>query len=721
MAVLSVSSAPAAAQDSGRRTARALRVYEPPVIDGRLTEQAWSRAQPIGELICVEPVEGAEPSEATDVRFLYDDDHLYVGVRCFDRDPDQIIVRLRERDARLGDADKIEMIFDTYLDRRNAFFFQMNPAGSKGDALVSDNGADFNKPWDGIWQGKTSIDAEGWVAEIALPFKTLNFRPGLDTWGFNISRDIGRRNEVVRWSGARQDVSGVFRVVEAGDLTGLEGIRQGVGLDVVPFFTGNWINDQAEGEETVVGEPGLDVFYKLTPSLTASLTLNTDFAETEVDDRQINLTRFPLFFPERRDFFLQDAGLFGFADLQTGSRGNDLIPFFSRTIGLAQGEEVPIIAGAKLTGRAGPYNIGVLDVQTDDVRIDDPESGPFDVAGENLFVARVSRNVGEQSNVGVLVTHGDPRSDADNTTYGLDANFRTSSFRGNRQLTANAWFLESVSQGVSGDDRAYGASLRYPNDLWNWGLSFKEIGRNFDPALGFVPRVGIRKYDGSAEYQPRVGAPSGSSSSGSRRPWSPTSAATSRRPRWRSSRWASSSSQATRSGSRWSSSTRTCSRTSRSSTGSRFPRGEYDFTRARFELDSAQKRPVSLNAGIGVGEFFDGRRETYSIGVDWRPNALFTGDLEYSHNEVSLAAGDFQTQVARLRLNFSFSPEVSWNNFIQWDNASDTFGLNSRWRWIPVPGQELFLVFNQTLLEEDETLRSRFQGLALKLSYTLRF
>src|SRR5688572_4959681 len=409
-----------AAQDPERPRAVSTRVAEPPSIDGRLDDPAWQLATPIGELTQIDPELGVPCSEETEVRFVHDADNLYMLIRCADREPESIVNTTRERDALLEVDDRVEIVFDTFHDQRNAFFFQINAGGSKGDALVTNNGSNFNKPWDGIWDGVARVDDQGWSAELALPFKTLNFAEGSDTWGFNIMRHIGRKREDARWANASREHS-LFNIYRAGELTGLSDIRQGIGLDVVPFFVSHWRNERDQdgdgepdgsSEKTLLGEPGFDLFYKIIPSLTFSLTVNTDFAETEVDQRQINLTRFPLFFPERRDFFLQDAGQFVF-----GSDSSAVIPFFSRRIGLSpEGEEVPILGGAKLTGRAGDYGIGVLDVQTDELD---------ELDGQNLFAARVTKNVGEQSTVGGILTHGNPTPDPapgpdDNSVYGLD-------------------------------------------------------------------------------------------------------------------------------------------------------------------------------------------------------------------------------------------------------------------------------------------------------------
>jgi hypothetical protein len=302
---------------------------------------------------------------------------------------------------------------------------------------------------------------------------------------------IKRRLETDRWAGLRQD-DDLLLISSAGDITNLTGMKQGLDLDLLPNFTGNWTREAGPPEdESLTGRPGLDAFYKITPSLQASLTLNTDFAETEVDDRVINLTRFPVFIPEKRDFFLQDASIFEFADLDT-----TLVPFFSRRIGLdASGTPVPILAGGKITGHQDDWNIGALDVGTN-------ESG--DLARQNLFATRISKNVGEQSTVGGIVTSGDPTGATSNQLYGLDGTFRTSSFLGDKNFNASAWGLQSVTDGSTADGAAFGASVAYPNDIWSWKLTAREIEPSFNPTLGFVQRVGVREYSAQLDYDPRI-------------------------------------------------------------------------------------------------------------------------------------------------------------------------------------------------------------------------
>ncbi len=697
------------------RRARATRAATPPGIDGRLDEALWQSAEPIGELVQVEPVAGVAPSETSDVRILYDADFLYVGLRFFDREPEKIIASTRERDQQLDADDRFKLVLDTFHDHRSAFYFVMNSAGSKSDALINDNGRDFNRRWDGIWYGAARADELGWSAELAIPFKTLSFRADGGVWGFNLERHVGKRREDARWSGPTRDTT-IFSVGDAGELHGLEGLRQGIGLDLVPFFVADLESDLVTSDTDLFGEPGLDAFYKITTNLTLSFTLNTDFAETEVDARRVNLTRFPLFFPEQRDFFLQDAGLFGFA-----SFSNDVIPFFSRRVGLSPaGEEVPILAGAKLTGRAGPYNLGVLDVQTDDLD---------GLDGQNLFVARVTRNVGEQSTIGGIATFGDPNSSQTSGLLGFDATYRTTSFQGKKTLVASAWALASDNEDVSGDDLAFGAALEYPNDLWSWNLAAKEIQANFDPRLGFVPRRDIRKYSGEIEYGPRIGGTIRQLEFGVG-----TELISDTADELETARV-----ELQPLGIEWESGDelRFTLEHDRDevpadefpppspgfeiSPGVFIPVGEYDFDRYRLEFESASKRPLSINVGVSAGEFFDGDRLETGLALAWRSGALFTTALEYEQNDVDLPGGEFTTQLARLRTQFSFTPELSWNTFVQWDNDSESIGIQSRLRWIPTPLQEIFLVFNETFDEDGSSVVPLFEELSFKISYTFRF
>jgi Domain of unknown function (DUF5916)/Carbohydrate family 9 binding domain-like len=683
---------------------RAIPCEQAPEIDGKLDDAVWAAAEPIGGFTQVEPREGEPPTERTEVRALCDADHLYLGIRCFDREPGRIIATQMKRDADLDTDDRVLVVIDTFEDRRNGYLFEMNPAGAKLDALIASNGEEVNESWDAIWEGRATIDEQGWSVELALPFKSLSFRPELESWGLNVQRVIKRRLENDRWASPHRNQS-VLQVSEAGTLEGLAGIRQGLGLDVVPFFTAHWTEEE-DGDEDLTGEPGFDAFYRLTSGLTAALTVNTDFAETEVDQRQINLTRFPLFFPEKRDFFLQDAGIFEFADL-----GNDLVPFFSRRIGLTdEGEEVPILVGGKLTGRAGPYNLGFLGAHTE---------AAHDFDASDLFVGRILRNVGEQSSVGGIFTVGDPNGRDENALVGLDANFGTSSFLGDRNLRSSLWALGTDDDGTEG--AAFGASLVYPNDIWSWGLAAKEIQEDFSPALGFVPRTGVRKYTGELAFEPVINRAVRRLEFGAE-----STVVTDLDDEVESAEsplqflgivWDAGDElklQAIPAYER-------LDEPFEIQDDVTLPVGSYDWLRWRIEAESALKRPVSGLAAVEIGDFFDGTRVDLFGEVSWRPSRYFTGELSYEQSQVDLDEGSFVTHLGAARLDLAFSPDLTWSNFIQVDNESETLGWNSRMQWILHPGEEVNFVYNHTVEREDGDLATVSQGAAIKLQYTLRW
>jgi hypothetical protein len=372
----------------------------------------------------------------------------------------------------------------------------VNPAGARTDGQISNNQESLTYEWDGIWNASARRTDEGWSAEIAIPFKTLRFKPGQTTWGFNVERSIKRKQEEDRWASARQDVW-ISNLSEAGHLTGLEGLQQGKGWELRPYLSG--------GEELSDAKlkGGIDVTKNLAPNLTGVLTVNTDFAETEVDARQVNLTRFPLFFPEKRQFFLEGAGTYEVAGLGTSS--TDFIPFFSRRIGLLEGQEVPILAGAKLSGRLGDYNLGFLDVETRKVEDLEVDGGTQTLDRQNLLATRVSRNVLTQSWVGFFATRGNPTGLGDNSMVGADVRLATSTFRGDKNLSLDLWAARTDDEASRRADWAFGGKLDYPNDLWDVALNFKHFGEAFVPGLGFLPRAAINKLSLGISFQPRPG------------------------------------------------------------------------------------------------------------------------------------------------------------------------------------------------------------------------
>ncbi len=683
-----------------------VRTEVPPTIDGVLDEPLWEDAALIENLTQVDPVEGGEPTQRTEVRITYDSDMIYFGIRCFDTEPDKIIAKQLRRDATQSSDDRVQIVIDPFFTRRYGFLFEINPLGARLDALI-ERGRNLITDWDGIWYGDATIDEQGWAAEVAIPYKTISFDKNATQWGFNIERTIRRTTERDRWASPSQNV-GVTSMATAGVIDNIHDIDKGIGLDFVPYGKGTIRDDDERGTGNEF-DAGFDLFYKLTPSMNLALTVNTDFAETEVDERQVNLTRFPLFFPEKRDFFLQDAGIFNFG----GIRRNPL-PYQSRRIGLNEaGRPVDIIAGAKLTGRAGPLNLGVLSVYQDSAR---------DVDEQLLSVGRVSLNVLDESSVGVIATVGNPTGNDDNYIAGADFSFRDSTVFGDKVVTSDLFFLHSSSPDSVGDDQSWGARVGYPNDRVSWFAGVTQIGDDYNAELGFVPRRGIREYFSRYRYRWRQ--------QGGNLRWieatfnpmiitDPSNNIETEEYEFRPLEVQTN--EGDRLGIQIEHHREVLSEPFEIQPGVVIPVDDYRFNRVRAWVTTSDSREFSGVSWIEMGDFFDGTRLDTAYAVQWRPSPHFFTELAWEQSDVDLPQGDFEVQIARARVNFMFTPNLSWTNFIQWDNISDTLGINSRVRWIVEPGSEVFFVVNQGF----DTHGGRFDSVATevttKVGWTFRY
>ncbi|MFT4710325.1 MAG: hypothetical protein ACI8Q9_001453 [Planctomycetota bacterium] len=693
-----------------------------PTVDGVLDEEVWARAAKLGPLTQVEPVEGARPSQRTEVLVCFDEDALYFGFRCFDDDLGTLRATQRRRDSNLDPDDSIEIVIDPFLDRRNGFWFQISPGGARGDALIVKNGSQFNKRWDGIWSGKSSIGPDGWFAELRIPFATLNFTADQTTWGFNMRRFIRRFDEEARWATPVVD-SRFFYISDAGNMTGMQGLSQGLAIDFAPFLVGDWgvetESGGGDGDGVTDLEAGFDLFYSPTPETKLSVSYNTDFAETEVDSTQVNLTRFSLFFPEKRDFFLEDSGAFFFGPSQGGGR---VLPFFSRRIGLSGGEEVPIIGAVKYTGQTESGTFGVLNASMDSVTTDD---GP--ISEQNLFAGRYSHNLGDESDAGILVTSGDPDGlDRDATTIGLDWNWRTRTFNGNESLRMSAYAIGASNDpdsNVDGLPMAVHGSINYPGDELRLEAAVTYVDDNFDPAMGFVSRTGIKKYDAEFELRPRLDGHEWIKQLGfSVEPTLYTDTANNMQSLGVDFKLIE----------------------ARLHSGDRISLelqqdveileegfdivdlidvlpGRYETTRLGARLRLAPRREVSGRMSVFSGEFWDGTRADYKTSIDWRPGPWGSFKVGYERNELDLDDGSVDIDIASLRSDLNFTPDVSWSNTLQWDSVSDAASWNSRLWMILGPGRDLFFVVNSGWNVEGSDLIPVSTSAALKVGYTFRF
>ena len=705
--------------DASLKTAGVVRTATPPVIDGRLDEDVWSLAGVVEDLHQTQPTEFAAPSERTEIRLLYDEDALYVGVRLWDSEADGIVARvLRQGELVLGD-DHFGVILDPFNNRRSGYMFIVSPNSVRVDGLYR-NANQLQLDWDGIYNASATQDDQGWVAEMAIPFKTLSFDPNNDTWGINFMRVIGRKNERLAWVSRNRSLNPSI----AGLAAGFAGLEQGPGVDIVPSVSVHRKTSSLDRSHNV--EPSLDVFYKPSPSLSASLTMNTDFSSTEVDDRQVNLTRFGLFFPEKRDFFLRDLDIFEFGG-QGGFGGGSNVaasgasrqngrPFFSRRIGLsASGEPVDLDYGGKLSGRIGRWSVGALAVRQD---------GSGGVNATNLFVGRVTANVLSESKVGLIATRGDSRSNVGNALVGADFQYLNTRFRGSQVVQAEAWYMQTQTEGLEGEDSAFGLGFRMPNSSGlRWGGAVKELQSHFNPELGFVSRGGVR--DQTLEFGYTI------------------------RPRndYVRSIYAGVDAQRItrlagglqsqviavrlfemehgardRIGLHLIAEREALVRPFEISPGVIIPEGEYSFNEYRLDVGSGPERRLSGGFTYLVGDFYDGARVGLAGRLTWRPFKHFRSGIGYRYDDVNLPQGDFTTRLMSVRTDVVFSSRLSWVNLVQYDNVSESVGMNSRLHWVPEAGKDLFLVLNQNFVEDlDGTFRSTSTNITLKANYTLRF
>jgi hypothetical protein len=710
---LSVSAAASAQQLPERKVADIVRVDEAPVIDGSLDDSVWDNATVIRDLHQYDPAQHGIPTEESIFYVMYDDDNLYVGARLLDSDPDQIAARQMIQGQSVGIDDRFEIILDPFNNMRAGYKFMLNPNGVRRDGIY-ERPADINPDWDGIWDGEAVIDDQGWTAEMAIPFKTLNFDPSNPDWGFTIGRALPRKQERIAWTSYDRRVN----LGSTGVLSGFENLRQGRGLDVIPSLSVAGNRDFASSIDDASTNPSLDLFYNFTPSLTGVLTFNTDFSATEVDDRQVNLSRFSAFFPEKRDFFLQDVDIFSFGDLHRNT-----IPFFSRRIGLSNnGQPVDLDVGAKLSGRLGRFNVGVLGVSQDGYA---GRSGTVDPA--DMFVGRVAANIFEESSVGLIVTDGNPGSNLDNSLAGADFRYRNTRLASGRTIETATWFQESDTEGVDDEQASYGATFRV---MASEGLTFESryevVEDNFDPALGFVNRSGYERVWLSSTYQHR---PDDHPWLRSYYMWASFSQYDNNLSGDLESRWISfrpvelENNRGDNFELRLTSQIEVLVEPFEISEGIAILPGEYEFDTATMGFRFASNRVVSPRLTIEDGEYYGGTKQTLNGGIDWRPsNRLYLG-AGYEYNDIELPVGNFATRLIQLRGNFAFNVRWSWVNLLQYDNISESVGLNSRLRYNPRAGEDLYIVWNHnaSAVSSFSGLSSRESEFTVKYSRTFRF
>jgi hypothetical protein len=722
LAAVAVSFAPKvrAAEPPLGTTIHATVARAPIRIDGLLDDPAWENAAVIADLVQQDPHPGEPTPFRTEVRILADADDVYLAIHCFDPEPNRIAIHTLQRDGNLDGDDHVTVVLDTFLDNRTGYYFSINAAGAKLDGLVlaPDN---ESSDWDGIWEGTARKTSDGWTAEIALPAKTLHFTRGAVEWGFNIERVVPRERLHLRWTGISLDAS-IIDMRRCGRLSGVEVLRQGLGLSFIPYGLFRYEWDRSDANGTLKPEIGGDLYYNFTPSLTGVLTVNTDFAETEVDAQQVNLTRFPPFFPEKRAFFLEGSTHFDFGV----GLGTDLIPFFSRRIGLFDARRVPILAGLKLFGRAGRWGIGVVDAYTEDL----PQEGTsLGATGSNLGAARVTYDVSDHLRVGTIVTDGDPSGVTENRLFGADVVWQTSKLFGGRNLTAGGWWTRSGGDVAAGDPNGYGVMVDYPNDLWALNAAYRHFGDALDPKLGFLPRRNVDWYSGYGAYQPR---PAGGPFGWARQFFFEVSPYLVRNLQGVTETWrvfVAPFNVVTQHGdhfeANWIPEFQQLLAPFEITPGVVIPPGSYHFTQFRVQAESSLYRPLTASATSYFGGFYDGRLiQTVLTGSATTRSGRHRVELSTENDYVYLPEGDFIERLHQLRWTYSATPDVVLSFFSQYESESRILGWNARFRWTLKPGNDFFVVWTRNWVQTDPDAQLRFQrdsdSVVVKLRWTFR-
>ena len=674
-------------------TIRALKVHRASrtsgtiTIDGIMAEAAWEEAEVGGGFYQDEPNRGNPVAEETEFRILYDDDNIYVAVMLYQDGP--TIVSELKRDFSWRDGDGIALLFDTFDNDRDGFVFQTNPGSAKRDHQIA--AGIRNTDWNGVYDVATSIGESGWIAEFAIPFGTLRFDDAkpVQRWGFNMLRVVRHANQRHLWVPGPRPF-GFWDVFLGGAIEGIEDVKQGRNIYVKPFVVSNYRPDA--GDNRYDADAGLDVKLGLTADLTLDLTVNTDFSQVEVDEQQVNLTRFNLFFPEKREFFLENAGLFDvggttgrFLGAGRGARSRDVIPFFSRRIGLSEsGQPLPIRGGARLTGKLGGFDVGVMNIQV---------GSEAETPADNWSVLRFRREVLANSDVGTFFFN---RRTSDtgywNRSTGADANFR---FLGQR-LTFSGFGMKTYTPGDDIGNSASRIETSYQDNFFTARTSYLTIEEGFHNDFGFVPRDSIRKTDFLAGVRPRP-------SSGPIRQIFP---------QVQSSYVANQSNEVLTREHRvgvniefHAGDTANFNRNMRFErltepfrirTGINVPVGDHAFNDWAASFQTSRGRRVAFNASMKRGDFWTGTLRQNRFGFNYRHNIHFLTQLTWSRNTVDLVEGNFRTNLVALRANVAISPRVVFENFVQYNSESGTISSNFRFRFIHRPLSDLFVVYTES-------------------------
>jgi uncharacterized protein DUF5916 len=720
-AMVLLGAAAARAQDPEPVTMRAYRLTQPLVVDGLLDDAVYLTTEPAPKFMQQEPRVGELATEQTEMWVFFDDRNVYVSARMHDSEPDRMIADEMRRDASIYQNEHFVVIFDTFHDRRTGFFFQTNPLGAVRDALIVDENT-ANYDWNAVWDVKVHRDETGWTSEMVIPFKSLRYPTGKEqVWGINARRWERRINEHSLLSITPPGTppnNAVQRLANAATLVGMEVPPPAHNIELKPYGVSNLTTNRVSTppvSNRFDRDIGIDAKYGITSNVTLDLTVNTDFAQVEIDEQQVNLTRFSLFFPEKRDFFLEGQGIFDFANTGGGGfRTPDApIMFFSRRIGLDGGQPVPIKGGARLTGRLGKTSLGVLEIQTDE--------GPQGLTpATNFLVARVKRDVLRRSNIGFIATRRAPRSGApgSNALLGVDTSFNLF-----ENVQAGSYYARTNTPGLEVNDSSYRGYFRYVHDRYGLEAERMKVGEAFNPEVGYVPRPDITRTDLVARFSPRI-----------------RSVRSLRKLEWNSelerfvngrreleTRVASGTFRIEFNSSDMLTATyrndyEFVTAPFRISGGPLLPIGVYEFNEGVVQFNAGAQRPVSGRLTLTAGEFYSGHRRQFEYNGRVKVSSQLAFEPRILASHITLPEGAFTTKLLGARTTYTVTPRMFVSGLVQYNSSLNTVESNIRWRWEYQPGSDLYVVYTDgrdTFGPRSAALMNR--GLAIKATRLLRF
>jgi hypothetical protein len=691
------------------RVATAVYTDTPITVDGKLDDPAWEKADVIGSFTQKEPEEGKTLSQRTEVRILYNKQYLYFGAYCHDSQTDRILINDITHDFDFLDEDYFAIVLDTFNDDRNGYYFGTTPIGGQRDVQFSEEGRIQNVNWDGVWYAEARRLDDGYVVEIAIPFNTLRFsRENVQTWGVNLIRRLRGRNEYGTWAPLTRRHTGISGIALAGELRGIENVEPGRNLQVKPYALAGAkkLGSRLEGAKQEL-EGGIDMKYGLTSGLTLDLTGNTDFSHVEADTQQLNLTRFPLFFEEKREFFLENSGIFQFGSLQN----SEALLFHSRTIGLAGGQPIPILGGARLSGRSGPWSLGLLNMQT---RSDEA------VPANNFTVTRVRRNLLNNSNMGAMFLNRESRLANDhNRAVGADSNFLF--FRTN--LRFSGALAKTYTPYRVGDDSLGKVEGEFQSNLLHLLSNYVDIGNNFNPEMGFVSRRGRRMVKNVFELKPRLRPSTYAGKYVRDLNFSVTSqhvflSSGRTETKYLLNQYRIGFQDGGTLGTQYERNFERLLLPFRVNDRVTIPSGDYAFNRSKVWYNSNQSKLLSGNVEWQWADFYNGERTELVLKAQVRPGYRFSTSIDYSHNDIDLPQGAFTTNLIGFRTNYTFNAKMFLNSFIQYNSDAKQLSSNIRFRLTHRPLSDMYVVYNDV---RDRKLDRSDRRLTLKYTHLLSF